>query len=240
MKKTGKSKLAFVGQAESFATMLTALTTDEQKWFKDRVSFLVGVSPISKMDNLKSPLLRFLGITDIPLNIVKLLGYKEWFGESFSSWFKFQFVCNYFPVVCERSLERNSDGDSSVNDRDALRVYFGHFPGGLSVKILEHELQLYNQAKFQYFDYGKKKNLEEYGTETPPQIPVHEIKGMPMAMMVGSSDLLGSVKDNEWLRDQLGDNIKSFKIYDYGRTSWYIAKDMQYLDDLDVLLKKYA
>jgi hypothetical protein len=240
LSKTGKSKVAFIGQAESFATMLTALTTEEEQWFKDRVSFLVGLAPISRLDHIKTPLLKFLGISDIPLNIVKLLGYKEWFGDTWSSRFKFHFLCNYIPAICERSLRMNTDGDPSVNDRDVLRVYMGHFPGGLSVKILEHELQLYRSGKFAYFDYGNEKNLEIYGSEEPAEIPVGEISGLPMAMFVGNSDLLGSVADNEWLRDQLGDNVKFFKVYDMGRASFYIAKDMKYLYDLDAVLKQYA
>jgi hypothetical protein len=234
---TGQGKIAFIGHSEGFTTMLAALTTVEADWFKDRVSVVVGLAPVSKLGNIGTGLLKVLGSTDFAIGIVKFFGIHEWFYPNVYTNTLFYYICDPFPQICEFNLKYITDGDPSVNDRSVLRIYLGHFPGGLSVKTLDHELQLYKADKFQLFDYGTKGNMIEYGAETPPQIPVNSIKDIPIAMFVGTSDLLGDVKDNRWLRDQLGANIKFYKEYEYGCSSFYIAKDMSYLEDLVVTLK---
>merc|ERR1711957_117587 len=131
------------------------------------------------------------------------------------------------PEICQFNMYLITDGKPSVNDRMAFRNYMGHFPGGLSVKILDHELQIYRAERFQYFDYGVEQNLETYGSEQAPIIPVNEIDGIKIAMMIGDSDLLGNVEDNVWLRKQLGDNVLFYKVYDFGNSSFYIAKEIE-------------
>jgi len=238
--KVGQSKIPYIGHSEGFTTMITALTTEQADWIKQRVSVLIGLAPISRLDHIGTSYLKILGYTDFAIALVRAAGLKEWFGNTLWTRFKFHTLCNYFPSICEFSLKYITDGDPSVNDRSVLRIYMGHFPGGLSVKILEHELQLFRAGKFQYFDYGAKKNMEVYGQETPDEIPVQNINNIPIAMFVGNSDLLGDVTDNQWLRDQLGDNVIFYKEYDYGCASFYIAKDMKYLNDLNSVLKQYT
>ena len=41
-------------------------------------------------------------------------------------------------------------------------------------------------GKFRYFDFGgSRKNLEEYGQDTPPEIDMKDITDVPVAMFVG-------------------------------------------------------
>ena len=57
-------------------------------------------------------------------------------------------------------------------------------------------------GKFRYFDFGgKRKNLEEYGQETPPEINISDITDVPVAMFVGRQDDLANLKDNRWLKE---------------------------------------
>lgn len=237
---TGKSKIAFIGHSTGATTMLTSLTLEQAQWFKDRISVFVALAPISRMDHMKSTLLRILGVSDIPIKIVQLLGIHEWFNENIIATTLFQHVCNYLPQICEFNFKLISEGDPSVNNRDALRIYLGHFPGGLSVKLLAHELQMYRAAKFQKYDYGTEENMKKYGTKQPPEYDLSKISGIPVAMMVGTSDLLGDVEDNRWLRDQLEDNVMFYKEYNYGGTSFYIAKDMGYLEEVTSILSQYT
>lgn len=133
-----------------------------------------------------------------------------------------------------------SDADTSVDDLSALRTYYGHYPNGISVKALEHTLQLYQSARFQYFDYGEEANEAEYGTKTPPLINLDAVSGVPIALFVGTGDLLSDVKDNEWLKEQLGSNVAGYYTYDYGHITFFIGKDMAYFNDLDALLQQYS
>lgn len=49
------------------------------------------------------------------------------------------------------------------------------------------------------YDYGKKENLEKYGTETPPQYNNSEIANTKIAYFTGSSDDLADPTDFEIL-----------------------------------------
>ena len=220
--------------------MLTSMTTDEAQWFKDRVSVIIALAPVAKLGNLKSTLLKALGANNLALDLVKAFGIHEWFYPNFWTNGLFVYTCKYIPEICEFNLEFITDGKPSVNDREAFRVYMGHFPGGLSVMLLDHELQLYRADKFQYYDYGKEGNQEKYGQDTPPEIDISKVNGIPIAMMVGTSDLLGDVLDNRWLKEQLGDNVVFYEEYNYGCSSFYTAKDMHYLEDVTKLLATYA
>jgi pimeloyl-ACP methyl ester carboxylesterase len=241
LEKTGQSKLAFIGHSEGASTMIAALTTQEAEWFKQRVSILIALAPVSRMENMKSTLLRVLGANDFAIGLVRFFGVKEWFYPNIYTRTLFNNICNYVPQICEFNLKYITDGDPTLNDRNSFRIYMGHFPGGLSVRTLDHELQIFRAKRYQYYDFGKDGNLEKYGTETPPEIEVSKIQGMPIAMLIGDQDLLGDVKDNEWLRDRLGRNVVFYKVYNLGNSSFYVAKDIEtYLKDVVDLLRKYT
>ena len=220
--------------------MLYSLTTEDAEWFKERISLIIGLAPVARLDNIETTLLKILGSSNAAINLVKMFGKKEWFSENLWTKSFFQKLCSKFPKISETNMKFITDGDPDVNDREVFKLYMRHFPGGLSVKLLEHELQIYRAQRFQLFDYGKDKNKEIYGEEIPPIIPVEKITGISIAMMVGNSDLLGDVKDNEWLRDQIQQNIVSYKVYDYGCSSFYNAKDMCYLDEMKSLLSQFS
>lgn len=236
---TGHQQLSYIGHSEGTATMITALTTDNADYFKERISLFVALAPIARFSDIKSTLIIWFAKWDISVKIIHLLGIHEWFYQNIYTKTLFNTVCNWFVEVCELNLYLNTEGNLSVIDRTAMRNYFGHFPGGLSVKTLEHEIQMYHQQRFQYFDYGTKGNMEKYGQEQPPAIDPSTISGINIAMIVGKYDLLGDVDDNRWLRDQLGSNVVYYKEYEQGHASFYFAKDMSYLDDIVNLINTY-
>ena len=236
---TNQTKLAFIGHSEGATTMFTALTNDVAEWFKERISVFVAIAPVSRMDHMESFLLITLGKTNFAINLVKALGIHEWFAPNLITKLLFEDICNYITEICEFNFYLISEGDPSANERKSLRTYLGHFPGGLSVKMVDHELQIYNAKQFQYYDYGADENIIHYGRTEPPQIDLLKINGIPIAMMVGKADLLGDVTDALWLKDQLRDNVFFYKEYQYGSTSFYVAKDMNYLEDLTQILDSY-
>lgn len=205
-------------------------------WYEERVSILIALGPVSKLDNIKTLLLRSLGVNGLSIGLVKAFGIHEFFYPNFWTKIWFSTICGYAPQICRFSTYLISDGDTSVDDLDALRNYYGHYPAGISVKSLEHTLQIYMNKRFAYFDYGESENLAKYGTSTPPLINLGNISGVPIALMVGKTDLLGDPEDNQWLLRQLGSNVIAYNLYDYGHITFFIGKDMKYLEDVNVLL----
>jgi hypothetical protein len=64
---------------------------------------------------------------------------------------------------------------------------------------------------------------------------------VPIALLGGSSDLLVSVTDVDWLNQQLGDNVVWYKQYSLGHMSFAIAKDMTWFkEDAMNIINKYS
>lgn len=88
-------------------------------------------------------------------------------------------------------------------------------------------------------DFGSSKNTQLYGQSTPPLINLQNIKTVPIAMFVGTSDQLATVEDNRWAKTQLS-TLVHYKEYALGHLSFMIAKDMSYFTtDVMNILHQY-
>lgn len=72
-----------------------------------------------------------------------------------------------------------------------LPVMLGHVPAGASVRSLVHYAQGVPSGKFRKFDFGRKQNLEVYGTSDPPEYDFSKISA-PIALFWGQNDWLGT------------------------------------------------
>ena len=54
--------------------------------------------------------------------------------------------------------------------------------------------------RFELYDYGHDHNLEIYGTETPPLVPL-ENYSVPTVLLSGNRDELADPEDVAWLSD---------------------------------------
>lgn len=169
---------------------------------------------------------------------MKKLGLNEIFESDFFTKELTKILCGTIPQICQFGAKIVADADPNVDDSKAARVYFGHFPSGSSTKCLEHFSQLYNSQKFQLFDYGVSGNQDHYGSDSPPEVPLENIN-VPIARFTGNTDCLGNLEDNKWLTPHLGNNLVFDKIYDYGHLTFFIAKDMGYMNDVFSVLQNY-
>lgn len=81
---------------------------------------------------------------------------------------------------------------------DRVSNFVARFPCGSSVKNLNHFGQLIKSDKFCKFDYGQAKNLQIYGTKTPPNYNLTKITE-PIHLFVGEYDRLADLTDTKRL-----------------------------------------
>jgi hypothetical protein len=62
---------------------------------------------------------------------------------------------------------------------------------------------------------------------------------VPVAMYVGMTDLLADFTDATWAKEQMGDAVVDFKTYPFGHTSFFIAKDMSYFNDVKDMINNH-
>ena len=78
---------------------------------------------------------------------------------------------------------------------------FGHFPGGTSVRNVNHWVQHLEYKKFNQFDFGKEENLKKYGTADPPEYDLSKFKNytVPSLFFTSNSDPYAKSEDVEHL-----------------------------------------
>merc|ERR1719375_1562961 len=88
------------------------------------------------------------------------------------------------------------------------------------------------------WDFGAKKNMEKYGSETAPDYDLSKIQ-VPMILAHGDLDELADVKDVEWLADEKQSGLKvsellvSKNLYHFGHNSFTMSKDATwFLNDI--------
>lgn len=70
---------------------------------------------------------------------------------------------------------------------------FSQIPRAMSWKLIAHYAQFLTSDKFDWFDYGRSKNLEYYNSEEPPEYPVENIK-VPIYLMTSADDAFATIK----------------------------------------------
>jgi len=75
-----------------------------------------------------------------------------------------------------------------------LPVIMGHTPAGASTMQFLHFAQEVNSGKFRQYDYGRKENKKRYGSKTPPNYELKNVKA-PVYLHYSKNDWLSNQKD---------------------------------------------
>lgn len=94
-------------------------------------------------------------------------------------------------------------------------------------------------GKFQHFDYGKDKNMKVYGKATPTDFDLTRIQKVPVAMITGKQDVLGTPKNSAWIQSKIKSIIHATVIDGYDHNSFVYNQDGFYLKDVLELVQKY-
>jgi len=146
-------------------------------------------------------------------------------------------TCAVALPICVARVRLLSDADTSVDNTQRLKVTSGHYPAGSSVQNMYYWSQMFNNPVFSWYDYGKKGNVQVYGTQTPPEYDLSLITE-PIYMFVGKFDHLASPADTATLRGKLtGSSHVEYRTYDLGHASFISGKDVAtYVNDVLAVL----
>ena len=115
-------------------------------------------------------------------------------------------------------------------------------PGGTSTKNLIHWIQIFQNKKLEYFDYGKK-NYEIYGSIFPPMYKVENFKnwGIKSFLTLSDADDFSSEKDLDFFLEAIKGKerfVKIKRVYNYNHLDYLWSEDAKkdiYEDILDFL-----
>lgn len=77
--------------------------------------------------------------------------------------------------------------------QDWLPIMLLQNPAGLSLKCLNHYMQMLRSDRFQFFDYGLEKNRLYYNADVPPAYPLQNIS-VPFYLVYGTTDSVSHPK----------------------------------------------
>lgn len=235
---TGASKLSYIGHSQGTTQMFSALAENEA-WYLDRVNVFIGLGPVTNLQYSKSQLLNFLAKAH-GVELLKVLGVNELFPRGYLTNAFYSEVCAVIPTICSFGVWIIADEDTSMDNTERLDVMLAHFPSGASLKCFDHYSQSIQTKTFRYYDYGKDGNQEHYHQDTPPDIPLDNIKTMPVALFVGTADELATTKDSKWTISKLGESVEEDEdLNKVGHMTFLLAKDMSYFNNVMAELEKH-
>jgi pimeloyl-ACP methyl ester carboxylesterase len=130
---------------------------------------------------------------------------------------------NYHTVL------KSSDRTNDVNCMSVIGNFKAFCPHGQSIHAMEHVCQLNTKGDAGYlrkFDYGKKKNLQKYGSKIPPSYELGQIE-TPIALYYGTGDRYITEENMELLRSKLSSTTVETKVLeDWGHGTFILGKYM--------------
>lgn len=208
-------KICYAGHSMGGGSFLAAASRDPEFFSKHTKSY-VGLAPSTRSLN-SVYILRLAHYTKI-INALQFLGVHEVFNFHDTVQSAFSFFCDNFADICSFFLKILADQHPDYDNEDKYAEFFNHYPSGTSTHLFIHIVQQSTHQGYYEYQRNSGDQLVEYDfTKFPSNIPV--------AIYAGGSDLLVSVKDTQWLRDELNTTgvVKEYdEFVGYGHATFII------------------
>jgi len=238
--KSGE-KIIYFGHSQGTSLMFSGIV-EKYEFYKNNIKLFVALAPITRLNNLGSILLSILS----NISIHKLMANSEVYELCPHSEGTSNFL-NYMKKNANRLtnffISLISDTNSKeCNDQDSLSVYLKHYPCGTSLKCLMHYIQIIEEKKFIYYNYGKEANYAIYHQTEPPEYDLKMIKDIPIMLISGDKDKLSTPEDVRWLLNEIKSNVIYFNIVpNMGHISFICGKNIEWFKEpLDIILEEYC
>jgi lysosomal acid lipase/cholesteryl ester hydrolase len=205
-------EIIYVGHSMG-TTMFFVFATLNRQAAKN-VKLMAALAPVVYMTHVKSPI-RYLSpfTTDFEW-LAKYLGVNQFLPNN--KILKFlSYDCellNIDKTICEDIIFAFCGFDKTEFNEDLLPVVLSHDPAGSSTKtVLHYAQEIKYDGKFQQYDYGPAGNKIKYGTLTPPQYKLLNIK-VPTYLMYAVNDWLSSYIDVIRLSQNLTNNVGLYRV----------------------------
>ena len=231
--------LSLVGLSHGSTVGLISLATYSD-YFNPIVNVFVTYVPVTRLRDVTN---RYFSIITNPdlLSVLEDLDLAEMFQHTPATGVFLHGVCEPIPEICGGAFNLFNGFDSETDDFESFVRMTSKGSSGTSLNILKHYSQFRTKDSFTYYDYGPEENLEIYGTEEAPEIPVENIE-VPVAIFAAEFDTIAPPESTRWLASRLP-NLVEINIdvndessqtspfwYPLNHMSFLIARDTSFLD----------
>ncbi|KJE94109.1 lysosomal acid lipase/cholesteryl ester hydrolase [Capsaspora owczarzaki ATCC 30864] len=214
LNSTNATKVGYVGHSQGTTQAMAALSLLHPE-LADKLSVFIALCPVAHIGHTTSLLLK--GLAELHADqLVSLLGLKEFIPDTATLHKLLPAICIPVPSLCEDGIFLIAGFDQADYNVTRQPVYMAHFPSSTSTKNMIHWAQDVRTDKFQRYDYGTAAaNRQHYGTDTPPQYNVTNIRA-PMVVFAGGHDALADPTDVAQLMKELPANVPYVSVEAYG------------------------
>mmetsp|Transcript_20777 Transcript_20777/g.23124 ORF Transcript_20777/g.23124 Transcript_20777/m.23124 type:complete len:326 (+) Transcript_20777:200-1177(+) len=220
-------------------------TSTDPEWYNERVSVGIALGPVIHIESSPTLNANFMCHNPFLPDMLSNFGITYVYpprgtpiGDIYQG--TLNMVGAIMPTLHNLFISTSLIEDPKTYDPSTFANTASHVNEPVSTQIISHVFQNCRNGVFNYYDYGTERNLEEYGTETAPAIPLEDIT-IPMALFTATADGLDSVENDEWLEERLAGSLVFQQDYDMiGRDGFIAGSDMSYLTDVLELLNTYS
>ncbi|KAL5194885.1 Triacylglycerol lipase 1 [Glycine soja] len=212
------SKIFVVGHSQGTIISFAAFTQPE---IVEKVEAAALLSPISYLDHISAPLVLRMVKMHIDQMILTMgihqLNFKSEWGASL------------LVSLCDTRLSCNDmlssiTGKNCCFNESRVEFYLEQEPHPSSSKNLKHLFQMIRKGTYSKYDYGKLKNLIEYGKFNPPKFDLSRIpKSLPLWMAYGGNDALADITDFQHTLKELPSTPEVVYLENYGHVDFILS-----------------
>ncbi|KAL0273383.1 UNVERIFIED_CONTAM: hypothetical protein PYX00_006061 [Menopon gallinae] len=228
-KVTGQGKIFYIGHSRGTTMAFALLSTRPE--YNEKFHLLSLYAPITYIRNVANPIVKLMfSDTVLPKlkGLVNSLQARIVPGSSDSAIQFREILCNRTQTVCMDIIFSFSGYDYDLLNKTMIPIYFSHYPEGGAIQEYLHYLQIGNTDEFRQFDYGPVKNMELYGSDTPPLYDLERITA-PLSLHYSDNDLLVNPHDFGHLVSQLKSVVRiirvPFKKFSHTDFNWATEAD---------------
>ena len=213
-----------------------------EEYYNNKFNLFVQLSPVVELGNTKSMFLKYFckqGFSIFDDNTSR--GFHEFFGKNWYGPYGKEVKSYLKPLrILKKSMIPSKDHDDPVSSK----IFENHFPHGASIKTIVHLGTMVNAGKgdgknLSFFDWHDEKlNMELYGSKTPPIIDIFGPEKIPMVIFAGVGDKIVNIEDVRRVKEGFKGNLKHYQELEGDHLSFFIGKDMTYVDDMITQIKK--
>ncbi|ESW15041.1 hypothetical protein PHAVU_007G039100 [Phaseolus vulgaris] len=212
------SKIFVVGHSQGTIISFAAFTQPE---IVEKVEAAALLSPISYLDHVSAPLVLRMVKMHID-QMVLSMGFHQLN-------FKSEWGANLLVSLCDTRLSCNDmlssiTGKNCCFNESRVEFYLEQEPHPSSSKNLNHLFQMIRKGTFSKYDYGKLKNMIEYGKFKPPKFDLSRIpKSLPLWMAYGGNDALADITDFQHTLKELQSTPEVIYLENYGHVDFILS-----------------
>ncbi|XP_046599064.1 uncharacterized protein LOC107221024 [Neodiprion lecontei] len=241
---TGVPKVTVIGH--SMGCTIAAVLLSVLPEYNRKVDLVVALAPvITWTAQYRGPLTLGLRFAKRAFDSIRRLGVEEILPLRESTSQLFSGVCRSPSIreMCKWIIFLLAgSADPEQLDSAIVPSLLEHYPAGTSLNTIEHYWQNIANESFREFDYGYGRNYVRYGSDIPPEYPLHKIT-VPVLIYYGVNDPLAQPPDIRALEERLP-NVVATKAVPwpfFNHFDFVLSKDAKTLlyDDMMVIVKKY-